>query len=827
VIDRVERGLRDLRRAVSRSRWFAGLRDATVGFAPRSAAPGLLIVQIDGLSAHRLRSALAGRLLPFTARLLGDGELRLVPVYSGVPSTTPAVQAELFYGARHAVPGFAFVERASGRLFRMYQHDAATAVEAALVDGDEPSLLAGGASYANVYTGGAADARFCMASLGVGDFLPKHRRWLIPAVVVAHVPDLLRLAALAVAELAAAPRDLLSALRAGEDTRSELKFVQSRVAVGVVLRELTILGITVDLARGLPVVHGNLLGYDENAHRRGPGSPVAARALRATDAAVARLWKAAHRTTARSYDVWVMSDHGQEVTDPYVAQHGETVASAVHRVAGRLGLLTRDTPRLTPVPVTPVPLTPAPTGGVAGQRSRLLGERIVARIVPGLDVSEVRHEPGSVTVTAQGPLGHVYAPRALAPDELDAFAAAIVEEAQVPLVLRPADAATGGRPPEAFAYTTSGRFLLPDDAAMVLGPDHPYLAEATADLVAVCHHPDAGDLVISGWRRREHGRAVSFPFEHGAHAGPGPAETDAFALVPPDAPLPAAGSGVVVRPADLRRAALSVVGGERRPAPPPAPRVGLRVMTYNVHSCIGLDRRVSPERIARVIARHDPDIVALQELDAGRSRTGGVHQAQAIADALEMALEFHPTITLADGRFGDAVLSRHPLRLVRAGGLPGLDHPRLEPRGALWVEVAVPSGDDTPTGPGVRHVQVLNTHLSLHPVERAMASRALLGPRWLGDPAAARDVVLCGDFNALSWFPAMRRLRRRLTDVQLDLDGHRPRRTWPGRVRLGRIDHVLVDSRWSVLAVEVADHALARVASDHRPVVVDLLPARA
>jgi endonuclease/exonuclease/phosphatase family metal-dependent hydrolase len=105
-----------------------------------------------------------------------------------------------------------------------------------------------------------------------------------------------------------------------------------------------------------------------------------------------------------------------------------------------------------------------------------------------------------------------------------------------------------------------------------------------------------------------------------------------------------------------------------------------------------------------------------------------------------------------------------------------------------------------------------------------MASRALLGPRWLGDPAAARDVVLCGDFNALAWFPSMRWLRGRLIDVQLGLDGHRPRRTWPGRVRLGRIDHVLVDPRWSILAVEVADHALARVASDHRPLVVDLLP---
>ena len=242
----------------------------------------------------------------------------------------------------------------------------------------------------------------------------------------------------------------------------------------------------------------------------------------------------------------------------------------------------------------------------------------------------------------------------------------------------------------------------------------------------------------------------------------------------------------------------------------------MRILTYNVHSCIGLDRRLSPERIARVIARHGPDIVALQELDVGRSRTGHLDQARAIADALEMTLAFHPTVTVADEQFGDAVLSPHPLRLVRAGALPGLG---LEPRGAIWVEVDVPDGQGA-----TRAVQLINTHFSLHPRERAMAASALLGPDWLGHPSAQHDIVLCGDFNALSWFPSLRRLTRRLADAQTGLDGHRPRRTWFGRFPIGRIDHILVDPNWTVAHVEVPDDTLARVASDHRPVLVDIAP---
>jgi endonuclease/exonuclease/phosphatase family metal-dependent hydrolase len=616
-----------------------------------------------------------------------------------------------------------------------------------------------------------------------------------PLVLVAYVPALARIAALSVLELLGAPGDLRAGLRAGEDPRSETKFLLSRVVVGVMLRELSVLGMAIDLARGRRVIHGNFLGYDENAHRRGPDSDLAFHALGPIDAAVARLWRVAHRSHGRAYDVWVIADHGQEATESYVGRHGETVADAVGRVATELGIVAPDATAFTPVPA----------GGIERQRSRQLGERAIGRIVPGLDLSEVRHEPGTLAVAAQGPVGLVYLPAPMPVAGLDGFARAIVARAAVPMVLRRGDA-----PDTVVAHLASGRYVLPRDAAAVLGEDHPYRREVAADLVALVHHPDAGDLVLSGWRTD--GRPVSFPFENGAHAGPGPQETDAFALVPPDTPISPAGR--VVRPADLRRAGLARLAGSRAPV---ARRVrGLRVLTYNVHGCVGMDGRLSPERIARVIARQAPDVVALQELDVGRARSGGIDQARAIADALEMEFEFHPTVTVAGERFGDAVLSRHPMRLVHVGALPGVG---LEPRGAIRVDVTIPDGDD-----GIRTVPIVNTHLSLHPVERIRAARALLGPEWLG--AIERDAILCGDFNALAWFPTLALLRRRLADVQTGLDGHRPRPTWFGRYPVGRIDHVLVDPEWTVMHVDVPDDSLARVASDHRPLVADLAATR-
>ena len=219
MIDVVERAVRRTRAAMSRSRWLGLVHDsAGVRVAP-SAAPGLLIVQIDGLSAHRFQLAVTAGRMPFVARLLAAGELEFVPIYSGLPSTTPAVQAELFYGTEAAVPAFTFVDHVSGRLMRMYQSEAAVAVETRVSAESSGSLLANGASYANVYTGDAADARFCMASLGIGDVLPRHRRWLSPVVAAAYFPALVRVAAIGIVELAMAPRDLIDGLRGGRGPR--------------------------------------------------------------------------------------------------------------------------------------------------------------------------------------------------------------------------------------------------------------------------------------------------------------------------------------------------------------------------------------------------------------------------------------------------------------------------------------------------------------------------------------------------------------------------------------------------------------------------------
>lgn len=238
-------------------------------------------------------------------------------------------------------------------------------------------------------------------------------------------------------------------------------------------------------------------------------------------------------------------------------------------------------------------------------------------------------------------------------------------------------------------------------------------------------------------------------------------------------------------------------------------------MTYNVHSCRGTDGRVSPERIAAVIAEAGPDIVALQELDVGRARTGGLDQAHTIARSLGMDFHFHPALRVEEEHYGDAILSALPLRLVKAGPLPGLPHrPLREPRSALWVSVTL--------GGGVE-LQVINTHLGLLAREREMQVETLLGEGWLGHPSCrGQPVVLIGDFNVVPRSRVYGRLVGRLRDAQSELPGYRPRPTFPARWPLLRIDHVLLGEGVEARKVEVRRGPRERVASDHLPLVVDL-----
>jgi endonuclease/exonuclease/phosphatase family metal-dependent hydrolase len=798
------------RRRFSRTRLLARLLNRDLS-APHGDEPGVIILQIDGLSRTQLEQAIRDGRMPFLKKMVGRGHFQQLSFYSGLPSTTPAVQAEVMFGARAAVPAFQFLHRESGKTVLMYEQEWAKRIGAQLASERQP-LLEGGRSYSNIYAAGAVESRFCAETMDVDNLRDMTRPWKLAIVACLYLFTMLRVLGLAILEFFIAAGDMVRGLAGRQPWRAELHCIPSRIGVSIVMREWLRVMLKLSIEEGAPIIYGNFLGYDEQAHRRGPGSAFAHWGLKGIDDVIRDVFKTAHKSDVRDYEVVVFSDHGQQQTAIFEDETGVSIQAAAERALKNGPLAGRAVRGLDDY---------GSRGPETDQRGRrLLRMKRGRASVPQATADELAND---VIVTALGPLGHIYLPIELSVAEKRDFARRLVDDERVPLVLFP------GEHGELEAHNPLGRWRLPEDAAQVFGPDHPFLAEAAGDVMRLAQHPDAGDLMVSGWNNAK--SPSTFVHENGAHGSFGSEETRGFALVPHAIHLHhrrAANGERYIRGVDLYRGAWDFVHPDRpltkhrdhaseaaaSPVEPPsAAGAQFKVMTYNIHSCIGIDGKIRPERIVSVIRSCGADVIALQEVDANRQRSRGHEQARRIADALAMSHHYYAVSDWNGEQYGLAIISRFPLEHVQSGHLTPVDHAhRSEARGALWVKLTTPAGV----------VNVVNTHFGLRREERLRQTEILLSDGWLGQIPAAEPIILCGDLNAGPKSPVCRAFGRRLVDVACVATNHRPRATFISTMPVRRLDYIFASEHFTVNAVHSPRTPTVKLASDHLPVCAEL-----
>lgn len=776
-----------IRRFFNPDEWMVKLLRLSI-IKEESARSGAVIIQIDGLSHMEFARAINKREMPFLHKLLKNEGYAERMHYCGLPSSTPAVQGSLFYGVKSCVPAFSFKDSKTGEIFNMFSPENAAEIESRIKKMGEP-LLKDGSAYGNIYTGGAKEAHFCISSIGWGALFHAAHPVAIMVFIIMHLHIILTAALLTIAEFFLAIFDSIGGFIEGKDLLDEIKYIPLRVIGCVIAREVTGVGAKIDITRGMPVIHINLAGYDEQAHQRGPKSKFAHWSLRAIDSVIGSIWKAAKRSKRRNYEVFIYSDHGQEETVCYKEEYGRPVQEAVNEV-----------------------LKAEISHGSLRTEFKTNGHYWRAGLFRDKFAKKFRHEtdiengPGPLAViTAIGPIGHIYPPGKLNEKQKERIACSLVNYAKIPLVL-----VSKGRG-RAIAWTAEGKYTLPLDAEKVLGNDHPFLAQAAKDLVELCSHKDSGQIIISGFRK--HGKCITFYNERGSHAGPGPHETCGFALFPPGVKI----SGEkTIKTKEIREAVFEVLNhGKSCDAGIPKIKISkngtfnLKVMSYNIHACRGRDKQVRPDRIAGVIEEHNPDIISLQEVDTNQE----MHQAKKIAELLRMNYHYHSSVLLKTGQHGNAILSRFKMKLIKSGSLPSLvNSSLLEKRGALWAEVDVRG----------RKIQVINTHLSLFPPEGMLQIKSLLGKDWLGSPDCKEPVILCGDFNSFLNSRICKVAERHYHSIHFHVPGRRHIRTFPSFFPLGLVDHIFLGKTVKAVKIEVPRTQLEKTASDHLPLIVEL-----
>jgi endonuclease/exonuclease/phosphatase family metal-dependent hydrolase len=232
----------------------------------------------------------------------------------------------------------------------------------------------------------------------------------------------------------------------------------------------------------------------------------------------------------------------------------------------------------------------------------------------------------------------------------------------------------------------------------------------------------------------------------------------------------------------------------------------IRICTYNIHTCIGVDRRYDPDRIVAVLREIDADIACLQEVDARPSTGRPADQWAYLAAAIGCRVILGAGIDDHRRRFRNAILTRLPVLSARSLDLTVAYY---EPRGAIDADLKV----------GERALRVLATHFGLRATERQLQANrlmAVLGESATTDRRKADAVLLMGDLN--EWRGRTGAIR--LFDQRLGPSA--AERTFPSWLPVLALDRIYAGGPAMLRDVSVYRSPLARLASDHLPLVGSL-----
>jgi uncharacterized membrane protein YvlD (DUF360 family) len=500
--------------------------------ATRTDVPGVVMVQIDGLSAPLVRWAVQAGNLPTLSRWIRSGSHALTEWHAQLPATTPASQAGLLHGASDEVPAFRWWEKCPGRLVVTNRPRDSALVESRLSDGR--GLLAdGGVSLANIFSGDAPSSVLTMSTVGSGRAQRGPTRAVSAFLVNPY--GLTRSLVLTVAEMV---KELYQARRQrlrGIEPRVHrgASYVVLRGVTNVLLRELNTYLIAVHLRAGAPSLFCDFVDYDEIAHHAGPARPESLASLEGIDTVLGTLEQLA-RAAPRPYRFVVLSDHGQSQGATFLQRYGlrlEDVVRQLMRGGAEVVAATHEAEQWGRVNALLTEVTAE--GGLAGGMTR----RIQRRRPPEESPPDAQHP--DLVVVASGNLGLVYFPRVPGRLTLEDLAelhprllAGLAMHPGIGFVM------VRSRVHGPLVIGADGTRRLRDDHVEGTDPLAPFGQHAAEDLRRHDMLPHVGDILVNSRIDGSTGEVAAFEELVGCHGGLGGWQSRAALIHPAELPAP-------------------------------------------------------------------------------------------------------------------------------------------------------------------------------------------------------------------------------------------------------------------------------------------------
>lgn len=234
----------------------------------------------------------------------------------------------------------------------------------------------------------------------------------------------------------------------------------------------------------------------------------------------------------------------------------------------------------------------------------------------------------------------------------------------------------------------------------------------------------------------------------------------------------------------------------------------VRIVTYNIHKCVGLDRRLSPERIVKVLGETDADIIALQEVLCNSNSNEREHQAEFIAQELKMNYSFGKNRNIKKGQYGNVILSRLD---IEESEKFDISIKKREPRGCLRTRIKLNR---------TKSIEFFNLHLGTSFFERRRQVHKLLANHVLDKKQFVGKRIIAGDFNEWTKGITTKLFEKRFKRIDAKLHLGK-KRTYPGILPVLHLDHIYFDNEFHLQNAFVHRSRTALIASDHLPIVAE------
>ena len=304
----------------------------------RPCPPGVLFLQVDGLSHDVVRRAVRDGTMPTLAAWLRSGSHALTGWHADWSSQTGAAVLGILHGSNHDVIGFRWYDKDRDHVVRVSHPVDAAALERAHSDG-RGLLSGGGAGRGNLFTGDASHVSLTMSSLAMAPVRMRvRRRDRVGSGYYAYVANPVN----AVRTLGVSLVDVYRELRAAaQQRRADVRprtargglYPLTRPGTTVIARDVVTYALLEDMLAGRPVAYADFLGYDEVAHHSGVERFDSLEVLRSIDQQIGRLHRAA-ALAPRDYHLVCLSDHGQTQGEAFAQRFGESIEELVGRLCG-------------------------------------------------------------------------------------------------------------------------------------------------------------------------------------------------------------------------------------------------------------------------------------------------------------------------------------------------------------------------------------------------------------------------------------------------------------------------------------------------------------